>query len=325
MLLVLSAAFFQGTFLVPMNRTRTWQWEHTWAVFCLFGMLILNWLAAILLVPNLFSNYARLSSSDLMTLILFGVGWGLGAILFGLGMDKLGLALGYPLIMGLTASTGAMFPLLFFSHGAIATRRGVMVTVGAVIAIFGIILCSVAASRKKPGLKSNSGASLRAGLIIAVAAGLLCGLPNVGMVFGLKALRAAGVSGISAGNALWSMFFTSGGIVNIAYCLALMFRRNNLGLLKTTGSAHNWGLGFGMALMWIASFYLYGFGASRMGIWGPIAGWPILIAGSIGIGVLWGFRNGEWEGAPQTAIRILHAGLLTIIAAVAVLAYTNAI
>ena len=34
-LVVLLAAFLQGTFLAPMALTRKWKWEHSWAVLCL--------------------------------------------------------------------------------------------------------------------------------------------------------------------------------------------------------------------------------------------------------------------------------------------------
>lgn len=80
-----------------------------------------------------------------------------------------------------------------------------------------------------------------------------------------------------------------------------------------------------MALLWIGSFYAYGFGASKLGAWGPIVGWPILISVSIGVGVLWGLRKGEWASAPPSATRILSGGLFLMLAAVFTLALSNAI
>jgi hypothetical protein len=114
-LLVLLAALLQGTFVLPMTMVKGWSWEHTWATFSLLGMFFLNWIIVLLLVPNIFAVYAASPSHDLAVLALFGMGWGLGAVLFGLGMDKLGMALGYPIIMGLIAGLGALIPLLFFS------------------------------------------------------------------------------------------------------------------------------------------------------------------------------------------------------------------
>jgi L-rhamnose-H+ transport protein len=114
--LVLLAALLQGTFVLPMTMVKSWSWEHTWATFSLLGMFLLNWIVILLLVPNIFAVYATSPAHDLAVLALFGKGWGLGAVLFGLGMDRLGMALGYPIIMGLIAGLGALIPLLVFSR-----------------------------------------------------------------------------------------------------------------------------------------------------------------------------------------------------------------
>ena len=98
---VFVAGVFQGSFVLPMTMTKNWEWEHTWATFSLFGMLVFNWILTFLFIPNIFSIYSLVSPKDIVILMLFGAGWGIGAVLFGLAMDKLGMALGYPIIIGL--------------------------------------------------------------------------------------------------------------------------------------------------------------------------------------------------------------------------------
>ena len=66
--------------------------------------------------PKYLRSVCDFARHDLAVLALFGMGWGLGAVLFGLGMDRLGMALGYPIIMGLIAGLGALIPLLVFSR-----------------------------------------------------------------------------------------------------------------------------------------------------------------------------------------------------------------
>src|SRR4029077_17223073 len=105
-----------GTFRLPIELGRRWSWEHTWATFSLFGMFLFNWLITLYLVPGIFAVYGASPSHDLAVLALFGMGWGIGAVLFGLGMDRLGMALGYPIIMGLISGLGALIPLLAFSR-----------------------------------------------------------------------------------------------------------------------------------------------------------------------------------------------------------------
>ena len=140
---MLLAAALQGTFVLPMTMVKQWSWEHTWATFSLLGMLVFNWIITLFLVPNIFAVYAATPARDLAVLALFGLGWGVGAVLFGLGMDRLGMALGYPIIMGLIASLGALIPLLVFFPQTLFTTKGLVLLAGTALVILGIWLCAV--------------------------------------------------------------------------------------------------------------------------------------------------------------------------------------
>ncbi|HEX3354185.1 MAG TPA: L-rhamnose/proton symporter RhaT [Terriglobales bacterium] len=327
--LVLLAALLQGTFVLPMTLVRQWSWEHTWATFSLLGMLIFNWLISLLFVPNIFSVYASSPPRDLAILALFGLGWGVGAVLFGLGMERLGMALGYPIIMGLIASLGALIPLLVFFPETLFTTRGLVLLAGTALVIFGIGLCSMGGSRRVPSEDKASvtdGGTFKTGVAIAVLAGILSCLPNVGVAFGGSVTRAASAMGVSqawSGNTVWALLFTFGFVANVTYCLYLMISRKTFGQYWSRETPRNLGLGALMAVMWIGSFYLYGAGAAKLGRWGVIVGWPLFISLSIVVGNLWGLWKGEWRGAPPAARRLLNQGLLVLIVAVITVALSN--
>jgi L-rhamnose-H+ transport protein len=329
LLLVLLAALLQGTFVLPMTLVRQWSWEHTWATFSLLGMLVFNWIITLLFVPNILAVYAASPRRDLTVLALFGLGWGVGAVLFGLGMDGLGMALGYPIIMGLIASLGALIPLLVFFPQTLFTPKGLVLLAGTALVIFGIVLCSVGGSRRAPSEGKSTKRSSRAfqvGLVIAILAGILSCLPNVGMAFAGNLIRSAvalGVSQASSGNTVWALLFTLGCVANLAYCLSLMISKHSLGQFWNREAPRNLGLSALMALMWIGSFYLYGAGAARLGRWGAVVGWPLFISLSIVVGNLWGLWRGEWQGAPNAARRLLNQGLLVLIVAVVTVALSN--
>ncbi len=328
-LLVLLAALLQGSFVLPMTLVRQWSWEHTWATFSVLGMLIFNWIITLLFVPNIFAVYSASPTRDLGILALFGLGWGVGAVLFGLGMERLGMALGYPIIMGLIASLGALIPLLVFFPQTLFTAKGFVLLGGTALVIFGITMCSKAGSRRAPteATSTATGSStFRIGLAIAVFAGILSCLPNVGMTFGSNVIRSAaslGVSPASSGNTVWALLFTLGCVANLAYCTYMMISKHTLGQYLNRETPRNLGLSAAMALMWIGSFYLYGAGAAKLGRWGAIAGWPLFISLSIVVGNLWGLWRGEWQGAPAAARRILNQGLLILIVAVITVALSN--
>ena len=326
--LVLLAALLQGTFVLPMTMVNSWSWEHTWATFSLLGMFLLNWIVILLLVPNIFAVYATSPAHDLAVLALFGMGWGLGAVLFGLGMDRLGMALGYPIIMGLIAGLGALIPLLVFSR-QIPLAAAALVLLGTALVIFGVVTCSIGGSRRTLSRNKStptSSSSFQAGLVIAILAGVLSCLPNVGVAFGGNVISAAaklGVSASSSGNTVWALLFTLGFMVNVTYCLYLMVSRKTLGQYFTRATPRDLGLSVLMAAMWIGSFYLYGAGAARLGRLGVVMGWPLFISLSIAVGNIWGLWRGEWKGSPPNARRLLNQGLGILMIAIVVLSISN--
>jgi L-rhamnose-H+ transport protein len=327
--LVLVAGFFQGTFVLPMTITRKWSWEHTWGTFSLLGMLVCNWILTVLFIPDALDVYASVPSRDIMILVLFGAGWGAGAVLFGLGMDRLGMALGYPIIMGLIASLGALIPMVVFFPESIIEAKGLVLLLGTALAIAGIILCSRSGSLKQPEavkkdeVKSGAFAS---GLLIAIFAGILSCFPNVGMAFGDNLIAAAKEMGTPdnfAGNVVWALFFTVGFAVNFGYCLILVIKRRNMKNYVNQETVRNLGLALFMAVLWIGSFYLYGMSTARLGKWGVVVGWPLFISLSIVVGNLWGIWRGEWKDAPAGARRLLNTGILVLLVAVVVIAISN--
>lgn len=322
---VLAAGILQGVFLLPMDRVRGWRWDQSWLAFSFFGMLAFNWLFTLITIPEIFDIYRASAPSDLGRLLLFGLGWGAGAVLFGLGMARLGLALGYPIIMGLIASLGALVPLLLFFPQTLLSAKGGLIAGSTLVVLAGIILCSRAAERKT-GSGDAKQSSLTAGLAIAIAAGALSSLPNIGMAFATPVIAMAEVRGIApslAGNAVWALFFTAGFAVNAGYCLYRMRQARGETAPAERPLRNNLFWTALMGLLWIGSFYGYGMGAARLGPLGPVVGWPLFITSSICVGNVVGLMRGEWHGAPDDARRLLTGGIVVLIAAVALIAVSS--
>ena len=212
------AAVFQGIFLLPMARMRDWKWEHIWLAFSLAGMIVFNWILTFISLPRPALLYAAVPWRELAILAGFGFAWGCGAVLFGLGMDMLGLTLGYPLIMGLNASVGTFVPLLWLYGGSMFAGPRLLISLGTLIAIAGFSACSLAGARREAAAhqtRTVSHSRFVPGLIIAIASGFLSCLPNIGLTFGTNTLRAAqnlGASAAFASNAVWFIFFSFGGV-----------------------------------------------------------------------------------------------------------------
>ena len=327
LLLVLIAGIFQGTFILPMTLVKKWKWENIWFVFSVFGMVILNLLLAFIFIQKLHLVYRDVAFNDLFVLGIFGIAWGIGAVLFGIGMDKLGMALGYPIIMGLIASAGSLLPLFILHPQDIVKPSGLMLIAGVIVAIVGIIICSKAANLRTSGSSGKTkNKKLTGGIIIAVSAGLLSSLPNIGFSFGSSIAEAAienGTPDAVAGNAVWALFFTAGFIPNMLYTVFLMLRNGTFKLIISEISVQNIGLGLLMAVFWIGSFYIYGISSYSLGILGSVVGWPLFISISIVVGNIWGIWRGEWRDSPAKARKLLNVGMIILIAAMIIFGISN--
>jgi L-rhamnose-H+ transport protein len=104
-----------GNCMLPLRKIRTWAWECSWLVFSIVSLVLVPCLLAWL--PHWPSFYFSVSTSDLLPPFLFGVGWGVAQVLFGLAMVRLGMALGFTLVVGLGTVFGTLIPF-FVRHEA---------------------------------------------------------------------------------------------------------------------------------------------------------------------------------------------------------------
>ena len=330
--IILIAALFQGSFVVPMAYAKGWKWENSWLLFSLLGMWVLNWMLAAMSVPNLLGIYMNATLHQLMIPIIFGFLWGIGAICFGLGMAVMGLALGYTIIMGLVLGMGAFIPMLCLHPGDLLTVRGMVILTGLVVMLFGISLSGVAGRIKESEQGKRSGEitkitnlSPRIGFLICLVAGIFSSLNNVGYAMSESLIQLAREQGASpqwAGNVVWVLIFSAGGVVNIAYSVFLLKRNKTFIAFLLPGFFRNSVFIALMAFMWIGSFILYGLGAGQMGQWGTVIGWSIFIALSIAFGTFWGIFQGEWSGTTFRSRRMMFASIIILVVAILIFAWS---
>lgn len=111
LLAVIAGAMMQGSFALPQKFVRNWPWEKSWLFYSISGMVLFPWLLVALVVPNPAQAYANAGPGVLALTAIFGAGWGIGSVLFGLGIAALGVALGFAIIISLTAALGALVPM----------------------------------------------------------------------------------------------------------------------------------------------------------------------------------------------------------------------
>lgn len=318
---VLIGGILNGSFVAPMKKLPRWQWENSWLVYSIAGLLVIPWAAALMTVPELGNVLSGASSASITKTLLFGLGWGVGSVLFGLGIARMGLAVGYGLILGLIAPIGTFLPLIVLHPEQLATQRGISLIIGTVIVIGGIILCATAGK-----LRETGGAQRREayaiGLLICVLAGIFSPMLNFSFAFGDELQQralAAGASRDAASNAIWCLCLTAGAIANVGYSVYLL-QRNRTWHLFTSGPGNHWLWSTLMGALCFGSFIVYGAGANALGPLGAVVGWPLFMSMSLITSNTLGWLSGEWRGAPRKAITYAVAGIAVLIIAICVIA-----
>jgi L-rhamnose-H+ transport protein len=328
---VLAGGILNGSFVAPMKKLRGWRWEHGWFVYSVSGLILIPWIAAVTTVPSLGEVFQTAPAGALRQVLLFGFGWGIGSVLFGLGVDRLGLAVGYGLILGLIAPIGTFLPLLVLHPERLLTAQGVSLLAGTAIVLAGIVLLALAGRLRE---RASPEAALRAalpakgfvaGIVICVLAGIFSPMLNFAFVFGEPVRDAAAAMGASPGNAanaVWALTLTAGFIANAGYALWLLKANKTWKLFQEHAGANLLWASL-MGLLCFGSFLVYGFGASALGPLGGIVGWPLFMSMSLITSNSLGALSGEWRGAPARAVRLSVLGIATLIVAIVVIATGN--
>ena len=326
--LVVLGGICQGSFMLPMKYAEKWRWENAWLIFSSTAYLILPWLVAFLTVPQLRNILAHTSGTTIFQTLLFGLGWGLGALTFGLGVDRLGLALGFAIILGLTAAIGTLVPLWVLSPETLTSSQSRCVCQGVALILIGVSLCSWAGKLKEVALKgetrsvsSSEPKSFAIGLTLCILSGVLSPFGNLGFAFGSEISRVAlesGTSEFNAANPLWAVITFPLFLCNASFCAYLLVRHKSAEKFLSS-PRYYYLLCASMGALWIAGMALYGSGANHLGPLGSSIGWAILMSSMVIVANLWGVVTGEWNKSGRKPLRVMGVGVLILIVAIFVI------
>jgi L-rhamnose-H+ transport protein len=323
--LTVLAGLSAGNCMLPMKFVRRWQWETIWLVFSLVSLFILPWSLALVLAGNLGRLYTSLTPEQLLLPFLLGASWGVAQVLFGLSIARLGMALGYAIIIGLGSLGGTLIPLFFHNRAVLGTSSGALILFGLAVMVAGIVVSARAGGQREQGQKREAGAGYVMALALAVFCGLLAPMINYAFAFGQDiAVRAVqlGVSPVGAAYTVWPIALAGGLIPNLVYCIYLLFKNRTWGLFRGP-LLRDASLAASMGVFWMGSMAIYGVATVYLGALGTSVGWGLFQIFMVITANVGGLLTGEWTTAPKGARRTLYAGLALLTIATAVLAAGN--
>jgi L-rhamnose-H+ transport protein len=323
LILLLLAGGMNGSFATPMKRVRGWEWENTWLVWAFLGMIVIPLAVAAVTVPNLKAVYSAVSSVLIARIAVYGSLWGVSAVLFGLGIARVGIALGFGMILGTSSSLGAIVPFVRLHRDRLFTTVGLLTLAGVGVILAGVVACARAGLlREAAGTQARGAGSFNVGLLICVLSGIGSAFMSLALNEATpisKAAEALGTPTSRSLNAVWPVLLGGGFTVNAAYCAFRLIRRSTVGRFRHAIAA-NLTLVLAMAVLWSGSNFVYGAGARGMGPLGLVLGWPVFMAAIVLTANAWGLVTGEWRGSGWRTAAWAVAGSLLLVAGISVIA-----
>ena len=314
--------------MVPLEYLRRWRWENAWIVFSLVALVLLPWTLAFTRVPHLLAVYGSVSIGDFAVPFLYGAGWGVAQVLFGLAVLRIGMALSFATTIGLGAALGTLVPIVSRHPAVLKTARGEILLVGVFLMVVGVTVCSWAGRRREREKRSDAvGVGERSymiGIFMAAAAGLLAPMLNYSLAFGdvflLEALRHHATRP-DAPYAVWPIALAGGAVPNLAYAGWLVYRNKSWGNFAPvwpqilTGTI--------MGVLWMGSVAAYGTATTLLGVLGASIGWSIYQISMILTANISGWIAGEWKGTSLQSKYALWSGLFLLGFATVAITYGN--
>ena len=341
-----------GSFYIPYKKVKGWAWESYWIIGGLFSWLIVPPLAAWLTIPHFSDIISQAGAATFWWTYFWGVLWGIGGLMYGLGMRYLGMSLGNSVLLGFTSAFGALVPAIYYNfvptpgkttfHELMTTHWGRIVLAGVILCLLGIFICGRAGMLKEKELpeekkkESIKEFALIKGLIVCIVSGILSACFNYGIEAGSPMAEAANAfwkqthpgvttSFLYQNNVTYVVLLWGGLTTNLVWCMLLNARNRTFGdyVNERTPLARNYLFSALAGTVWFLQFFFYGMGESRLG--NGASSWILHMAFIILVANLWGFALKEWKGvSPKTRSTIL-VGILAILVAVGLVGYGNSL
>ena len=334
-LLVIVAGICNALFAAPMKRMPKWEWENQWGMWAVWALLVSAWSLALLSVPDLGGVYRSVPLAVCVATFLLGAGGGIGMVTCGLGLHLMGFSLGFSIILGLTAVTGSLVPMLIHSPGTLLSPGGKFILLGLAATVAGVGCCGFAGMIRERRMAATTGgpagrSRFLAGLLVCITSAVFNSMINLSFTAGAPIAEAVRsrypgpLAGFQATNAVWALGMTGAFLPNAIYCGWLLWHRGSARKFTATGTGSYWFWTLVMGAVWLCGYALYGVSTTMLGSFGTTAGWIVFFAMTVLTGNVMGVATGEWKGTSGAAQRWMTLGILLLLSAIFVVGIGSA-
>ncbi len=330
--------FSSASFYVPTYKIKKWHWQTYWITLGFVAWMIMPAIGGWITTPGLFNILSGVHFSAKFLTYFYGVLWGFGGLMAGLGIRYLGLALGQSVCLGVCVIIGTIVPAAIDHKLGLLfnTTPGLVILLGFAICLAGIVFCGYAGVLKDRGAAAeNRHVSVREfsavkGLTMAVAGGVMSSFMalaiNAGSPIAAQALQA-GTQPVFINIPIFVLALAGGFTTNFIYATILTIKKGTATDFQLRDPAlltRNFLLSILAGVMWYCQYFFYGMGATKMGKY-DFASWTLHLATIIIFSNLWGIYLKEWENINRKTKFYLWTGIILLIISVITIGVGNKI
>jgi len=328
--------FSSASFYVPSHKVKKWAWETYWITLGFVAWIIMPTIGGLLTTPDLWAILGGSPRSSMVGSYVFGILWGFGGLMCGLGLRYLGLSLGQSISLGVCAIVGTIVPAIIDKKIGMlfTTIPGAIVLLGFLVCLAGIACCGYAGvlkerllteAQKQESVKEFSAVK---GLTLAVCGGVMSACMALAINAGhpiAAAATQAGTAPVFINIPIFVLALAGGFTTNFISTMILSVRNksfSNYTLRPRTTLLANYVFALLSGLMWYGQFFFYGMGTTKMGRF-DFASWSIHMASIIIFSNLWGLWLKEWAHVNRRTRAYLWLGILTLLISVIMIGIGN--
>ncbi|MBL7697171.1 MAG: hypothetical protein JNK79_03405 [Chitinophagaceae bacterium] len=324
---------FAGALSWPMKLMTKYKFEHSWFAAMLFGLFFLPWMITFIFCPGAIEALQSVDSAILVKSNLFSMAWGIGNVLLGISLVRIGASLSFAVLSGIGIPLGVIVPMIFkgsgrFQHAPdLFSNTGYVILAATALMLIGVILVAFAGFGRDKFLKKTNKKTggFTGGLIMCIISGICSVGPAFAFVYSQEPIRNAmierGAAEWPASIAVWAVGMLFGSLINVLYPAILMSRNKSWHVVKESGKEFSLSLIVGLNLF--LAFALWFPGMLLLGPLGGSVGFGIYFAlqilGAQGLGWI----SGEWRGIRGRPIALMFAAVAILVFAAGLMAYAS--
>jgi len=324
---------FAGALGWPMKLMKRYTFPHVWFPAMLMGLIIFPWVITLLFCPNAIEGIATVDKSIILKSNIFSLAWGIGNILLGLSLLRIGASLSFAILSGIGIPLGVIVPMIFKGSGMfqqapdIDSPAGTIIIIATFLMLIAVFFVAVAGYGRDKMLtdKTRRSGSFTGGLIMCIISGICSVGPSFAFVYSQDPIREAmisrGASEWPASIAVYAVGMLFGSLVNVIYPAVVMSREKSWAVLGS--SSKEFGLSLIVGLNLFLAFALWYSGMLLLGPAGASVGFGIYFALQILAAQVLGRISGEWKGVKGRPVLFMLIAVVILIVASVLMAYVS--